>query len=61
MKGSLAAPVIALQFLKMAAVIKVCACSKLQFSVLIFLSKLWLFTLANCLQEYLYVCAVLPH
>lgn len=53
-KGSLAAPVIALQFLKMAAVIKVCACNKLQSSVLIFLSKLWSFTLANYLHECLY-------
>lgn len=61
MKGSKAAPVIALQFLKMAAGIKVCACSKLQFRVLVFLSKLWSFTLVNNLQEYWYICAVLIH
>lgn len=49
MKLSLASPAIALQFLRKAAVIKVCACRKLQFSVLIWPSKL--FILANYLQD----------
>lgn len=55
MKLSLASPAIALQFLRKAAVMKVCACTKSQFSLLIFPWKG--FIGANYLQECLFVRA----